>query len=113
MTPHRSHPPTLRGSLFFFWVVLIFVLSQQPGSGGNWAMPWWEILERKTAHVVEYAVLVLLATRYFRIIFPREKFFFVLSLAALFSLAYGATDELHQLFVYGRGAHLTDVGIDG
>jgi VanZ family protein len=37
----------------------------------------------------------------------------VVAAAALFAIIYGATDELHQLFVPGRNADLYDVFADG
>lgn len=63
---------------------------------------------RKAAHMVEYAVLaglIALALSHKR----RRGFFLSLALA----LAVAALDEVHQLWVDGRGALVTDVLIDG
>lgn len=92
---------------------VIFLFSSLPGSGIDYAPPLWYVLERKSAHVLEYAVLMLLSIRFFLALFLREMFWRIMLLAGAFSLAYAASDELHQFFVFGRGAKLTDVAIDG
>jgi VanZ family protein len=95
------------------WAGVIFLLSSMPGSGADFEPPLWYILERKSAHVFEYAVLMLLSFRFVRAMFSVERFSWQVLLAGVFSLAYAATDELHQFFVFGRGAKMTDVVIDG
>ena len=99
--------------LLLGWCVIIFWFSSQPGNGQATIPPLWYILERKSAHVFEYAVLVLLAFRYFHSTFWKESYRKQLFLSASFALMYGALDELHQFFVFGRGAQLSDVAIDG
>ncbi|MGB3073473.1 MAG: VanZ family protein [Candidatus Moraniibacteriota bacterium] len=95
------------------WCAVIFACSQMPGSGRAIEPTAWYIVERKSAHVVEYAILTLLAYRFFRSVYSREALARIAALAAVFALASGALDELHQAFVFGRGARLTDVMIDG
>ncbi len=95
------------------WMGVIFFFSSLPGSGADFEPPLWYVLERKSAHVFEYAVLMLLMFRFVRRAFPRDVFLGWLSLSMVCSLAYAATDELHQFFVFGRGAKMTDVAIDG
>lgn len=95
------------------WCAVIFAFSQMPGSGRAIEPTAWYIVERKSAHVVEYAVLTLLSFRFFAVVYPREAFIRIAALVMTFGLAYGALDELHQAFVFGRGARLTDVMIDG
>ena len=51
--------------------------------------------------------------RFFAAVYSREAFIRIAALVMTFGLAYGALDELHQAFVFGRGARLTDVMIDG
>ncbi len=75
--------------------------------------PLWYFLERKSAHIFEYAVLLLLTFHYFRISFRDEARTRILVLSSAFSLMYAATDELHQFFVPLRGAAIVDVLIDG
>ncbi len=59
-------------------------------------------LVRKTAHIIEYGVLASAAYFVFR------RF----SWAFAFSAMYAASDEIHQIFVPGRGPRVTDVAID-
>ena len=69
------------------------------------------ILIRKSAHVVEYAVLGALLFRCFDIRFradTRRSASFALVVAAAYSFA----DEFHQSFVWGRGASLGDCVLD-
>lgn len=109
---------TSRDIRFRFWVLIlwcavIFAFSQMPGSGRAIEPTMWYIVERKSAHVFEYAVLALLSFRYFTAVYPRETFTRIAMLVMVFGLCYGALDELHQAFIFGRGARLTDVAIDG
>ena len=57
---------------------------------------------RKTAHITEYGVLAFVAYFAFR------RF----SWAFAFSVLYAVSDEIHQIFVPGRGPRVTDVLID-
>jgi VanZ family protein len=84
-----------------------------PGSGLDVTPSLWYVLERKSAHVFEYAILAFLSFRFFAAVYPRERYPRLAILSGAFALAYGALDEFHQTFVYGRGARLTDVAIDG
>ncbi|MBI3576751.1 VanZ family protein [Candidatus Gottesmanbacteria bacterium] len=59
----------------------------------------------KTLHVLEYAILFLLNVRAFR-----KKNFLA---AAILTIAYALTDEIHQLYVPTRQGQLRDVIIDG
>ncbi len=95
------------------WMVVIFSFSTLSGKETASAPTLGYYLERKGAHVFEYAVLMLLSFRYLRLSYVHEKFGRVLSLAAAFSLMYAVTDELHQFFVPFRGARMSDVLIDG
>lgn len=94
------------------WCVVIFAFSQLPGSGLPIEPPLWYILERKGAHVFEYAVLAFLSFRFFAVLYQGERFSRVVILSGFFALAYGVLDELHQSFVFGRGARFTDVAVD-
>lgn len=95
------------------WCIVIFLLSEMPGSGKNIVPSLWYVLERKSAHVFEYAVLAFFSFRFFAAVYPHERFSRVAILSGAFALAYGALDEFHQSFVFGRGARLSDVMIDG
>lgn len=65
---------------------------------------------RKSAHFSEYLILGLLMYLAFRLHNISSKKQILLSLAV--SLLYSISDELHQLFVPGRGSRFTDVLID-
>jgi VanZ family protein len=93
------------------WMAGIFVLSAMPGSGMAHEMPTRLYMERKGAHVFEYAVLTALVLRLFRIRFAMRDHVAVLA-AALLSLAYAVSDEFHQHFVFGREGKPSDVAID-
>jgi VanZ family protein len=105
-------PTIFHGITLFLWMSVIFSFSSLPGSS-YFDPPLWYIFERKGAHVFEYAVLMLLSVRFFRAWFSEESFRRILSLAGVCSLAFAATDELHQFFVPYRGAKMSDVAIDG
>jgi len=102
-----------RGLPLFIWMGVIFFFSSLPGSERQYQMTLSYFMERKGAHVIEYAILMLLMVRFSTAVFPRETFKKILFLAAVFSITYGATDELHQFFVPYRGAKISDVLIDG
>ncbi len=65
----------------------------------------------KAAHLAEYAVLLVLALRAVRATWPDLwRWHFLASF--LFALAYAASDEWHQTFVFGRTGTIRDVFID-
>lgn len=109
----KASPFFLRGLILLFWMGVIFFFSSLPGSPNPFDPPLGYYLERKGAHVVEYAVLMALAVRFVFAFFPRETFSRILLLAGASSIAYAASDELHQFFVPYRGARMSDVLIDG
>ena len=70
-----------------------------------------EIVLRKAAHFVEFAILSFFLWRIFYggyKFYPRYAFFWALILAAL----YGASDEFHQTFVTGRTGKIIDAFFD-
>jgi VanZ family protein len=84
------------------WALVIFLGSSLPGSAipGNLSVP---------GHLAEYAVLgalLFLALR--RTVNPKSAAWLALAISS----AYGATDELHQLFVPGRVADPIDWALD-
>lgn len=93
-------------------MAVIFFLSHQPGTGIEWEPPLWYVVERKSAHVFEYAVLASLAIVCFRAWYRDERFSRILLLAWVTAVAYGFLDEVHQSFIFGRGAKVTDVAFD-
>ena len=91
----RFVPPlALMGVIFFF--------SAQPDLGTGLGV--WDTILRKAAHMAEYGLLWFLWHRALELDSPLP--------AALITLAYAATDELHQSFVEGRNGTPVDVLID-
>lgn len=67
---------------------------------------------RKAAHFSEYALLGATLSVHLRCVLP-DKGLRRLGIAAwLISTLYACTDEVHQMFVGGRGPAAMDVGID-
>ena len=79
---------------------LIFALSGVPSLGTG--LGTWDLILRKLAHVAIYALLGALLVRASERDAP----------ALAGGVAYAASDELHQHFVPGREAALTDVAFD-
>lgn len=109
----RFLPERFWGGLLFLWMTIIFGFSSIPGSVSSSAAPLWYILERKGAHVTEYCILAVLAALFFstQIFLRKEKRMFHW-IVLLFCIAYALSDEIHQIFVFGREGRFTDVLID-
>ncbi len=90
------------------WCILIFYLSSIPSLTGPWED--WDFILRKTAHILEFAVLSYLAARALAGHF--SKSFKLNLLAFIFAACYAASDEFHQAFVPGRTASICDFFID-
>lgn len=100
------------GGALFLWMAVIFAFSSIPGSGSTYESPLWYIAERKGAHIFEFFVLTLLVFFFLRVRFLRESWQLIAWTSCIFAATYGAFDELHQAFVFGRGSHFSDVLID-
>lgn len=93
------------------WAAVIFVFSAQPSLGMGGGYSFQMFLERKGAHVFEYAVFAALLFRLFAVHAP-ERILESALLGAVVALLYAMSDEIHQLFVPGREGKITDVLID-
>lgn len=120
------------GMLVVGLAVSIFLLSNQPASQSNhlsmslanytlnlfermtgydMSLAEWNRILRKTAHFSLFFFLAIFIMVLFRLWGLRWS---TSALTAFFiSVAYAMFDEFHQLFVVGRGASWSDVGIDG
>lgn len=90
------------------WAALIFYLSAQSSLIED--IGAWDMILRKGAHMLEFAVLSLLlwnAIRQTGMVFGKT-----IAIAAIASLLYAVSDEFHQRYVPGRNAALRDVGFD-
>ena len=83
-------------------MALIFFFSAQPDLGTGLGV--WDTILRKAAHMAEYGLLWYLWHRALELDSPWP--------AAAITLAYAASDELHQSFVEGRHGTPVDVLID-
>ncbi|MBP9815737.1 VanZ family protein [Candidatus Woesebacteria bacterium] len=92
------------------WMGIIFYLSSKPQFTAT-----GEILEDflifKTLHMAEYGLLALLL---FNALYNTvtQNFYNAIRLSWVFSVLYGASDELHQIFIPTRGGTPRDVFID-
>jgi VanZ family protein len=98
--------PLVAWLLVACWAAAIFALSSLPGSGEP--LGTLELALRKIGHVGGYTVLAVLISR----ALAASGSAHVAALAAALSLAYAASDELHQSFVDGRTGTPRDVAID-
>jgi VanZ family protein len=88
------------------WAALIFFLSATPGS----AFPSHPNALNVVAHFGEYLLLAALLA--LAIDAPRRPLWQTALIAVLLASLYGASDELHQLFVAGRSADPVDWVVD-
>ena len=82
------------------WAGVIFAFSSVSDLGTG--LGGWDLVLRKLAHTVEYAILGALLLRALERELP----------ALVVGVAYAASDELHQHFVPGRRGAPLDVLID-
>ena len=93
-----------------FWAAVIFTFSSLTTSKTS-EFYWQDFLVKKTAHLVEYAILFTLLYRGFKnSTFPSKQR--IVLLAFLLVVLYAASDEYHQTFISGREGTLRDVIID-
>ena len=78
------------------------IFTSQPVPKGAWTGDEIE-------HIVEYGIFAFLALRMFNKTIYKEH---AVKLAVLLAIFYGATDEIHQLFVLERTASLRDLFFD-
>lgn len=91
------------------WMVLIYIMSAQP-TLPELDEPWLDVLLKKTAHFLEYALLAFL---WWRALSGGDLYVgWSLIVAGLVSILYAVSDEYHQTFVLGRHGRLWDVGVD-
>ena len=89
---------------------LIFVLSAQADLRLA-PEPVLDFALHKAGHLAVYGVLAWLVARALEV--PGRTSRVVMVGSLLLCIAYGATDELHQALVPGRGPSPVDVAIDG
>ena len=87
------------------WAAFIFALSSISDLGTG--LGGWDLFLRKSAHMLEYAILGALLAR--ALLGTTSWWGW---LAWLVGATYAVSDELHQHFVPGRQASIVDVVID-
>lgn len=92
------------------WAGVIFGFSSHPVATTS-QFYWRDFIVKKTAHLIEYAVLALLLYRALAGSGMEKKRAGVW--AVIISLVYAISDEWHQSFVPGREPKVRDVVIDG
>ncbi len=110
VTRYLEKRPFLAWMLVVVYASLIFYLSSQP-------YPLEELLGREqptpitfTLHLVEYSILSFLLFSAFRSNEKTRRHAFVLAFVS--AAFYGATDEIHQLFVPNRSSSIWDFFAD-
>jgi len=96
--------------LILFWMGVIFSFSSIKGNTPISDPPLSFYIQRKGAHIGEYFIMMLLLINFLKTGFDEKlKVIFLSGLAAL---TYAVTDEVHQMFVFGREGKISDVGFD-
>lgn len=91
------------------WMGVIFLFSNRP-SITTVDFFLGDFLLKKSAHLIEYAILGILMFRALLDIKIERKKALIISI--IFASIYGMTDEFHQLFIAGRTSTIRDVIID-
>ncbi|MFC1700792.1 VanZ family protein [Patescibacteria group bacterium] len=91
------------------WMSLIFFLSHQSSISSEFPL-FWDTIFRKTAHILEYAILTFLLIGALRDHGLSKKK--ILFLAITIAILYAISDEYHQSFILGRHGVISDVMID-
>lgn len=86
-------------------MALIFAFSATPSSGLP-SFDWADLIVKKGAHMLGYALLALSYLRAFDGKIDKWKLIWLLT------ILYAGSDEFHQSFVAGRGSTVIDVVID-
>jgi VanZ family protein len=73
-------------------------------------MYWKDFIVKKTAHLIEYAVLSILYFRALKESGLEKKNAAIVAIILCF--LYGASDEIHQSFIPGREPRVRDTLID-
>ena len=100
------------------WAGVIFALSHTSGETLDTTVdetaqfiPIAFLLSPEFAHMAQFGVLAALAYRLLASYQTLSRMW-TLGGALLFAVAYGVTDEFHQMFVPGRSATLGDLALD-
>ena len=93
------------------WVTIIFVFSQLPGSEASVVADSFDYRFMSPAvayHIGVYLVLSVMIWRLASHCWPYARVLLYLIVSSA-SIAYGVSDELHQMFVPGRSFQISDI----
>lgn len=97
-----------------FWLIAIFIFSSDFFSADHTekvlVYDFLNVLVRKCAHVVEYAILMYLWFR--SLCVDRTRFSRSVIWGVILSVLYALSDEWHQSFIPSRDGTIADVGWD-
>jgi VanZ family protein len=115
MFSNRKLRVTFTWMIVVIWMILIYRLSAQPTvekvvPDVDYRLGTFNHLVRKNAHFFIYFVLAILIINALSNSRGRRLRNFIFALG--FSILYAISDEIHQLFVPGRGGQVKDVFID-
>jgi len=91
------------------WGIVIFSFSSHP-TGTVSPTYWQDVVIKKSAHMVEYAIFVTLFYRAF--LNSGNSKVKSIRMALAIAVAYAFTDEFHQSFTPTREPHIRDVIFD-
>lgn len=92
------------------WSAIIFYFSNIPGLRSAYVDDLTDFILRKTAHIIEFALLTLLSYRVGRLLFNKKNN--AMLGAVFYNILYAISDEIHQIYVVARQGKILDVGID-
>lgn len=90
------------------WMGLIFWWSSIPNLELQGELAPWDLVLRKLAHIIEYAILAILVYRSLNY----RRWHLMVGGTFIVSLLYAVFDEIHQYLVPTRDGKVTDVLID-
>jgi VanZ family protein len=94
----------------FAWAYLIYVVSSIPSLNTGWGI--YDLILRKIAHITEYYVLAALIYRALKGTFVKFTPFYLFAISFTASFLYAVSDEVHQLYVFGRSGTRRDLAFD-
>lgn len=115
--PGDESSRTSGGFINFFCELIVPDFSGFTGAGRAEFVENLQFIVRKCAHFTAYLVLAVISSQFF-VTFKKlanegvRKPLKAYAAAWIFTTAYAASDEFHQLFVAGRSAQVRDVLID-
>ena len=124
--------------LIFLWMILIFFFSNQPSVESDGVSDGimskiinivevvtnYEFSDEQIDNIYEYGITPLRKLAHFSIYFVLGILFYLLIkqydlelnktliISLLFCIMYACSDEIHQLFIFGRSGEIRDVLID-